>query len=89
MSPASRELYRQCLLIQLNHAAPYAVPTATLRVMAVSSGHRVDEEECLRELAYLQDKGLARESTKLISPENKRWEITAAGRDQLATEGLA
>lgn len=89
MNASSRELFRQCLLIQLNQAAPYAVPTGTLRTMAITAGFRVTDEECLLELTYLKDKALARESTKVISPENKRWEITAAGRDQLAQEGLA
>jgi DNA-binding PadR family transcriptional regulator len=90
MNAASRELFRQNLLTQLGAAAPYALPTATLRVNAVAGGfHQVSEPEVLAELAYLRDKGLARESDKLVSPECKRWEITADGRDYLAEHQLA
>jgi hypothetical protein len=89
MNAASRELFRQCLLMQLEQAKPYAVPVSVLRVGAVAGGFRVEPAEIEAELGYLKDKGLARESAKLISPENKRWEITATGRDQLAQEGLA
>jgi hypothetical protein len=40
------------------------------------------------EMDYLADKGLVSVPEKLISPENRAWRITAAGRDHLATRGL-
>jgi hypothetical protein len=89
MNAASRELFRQCLLVQLNQAAPYAVPTGLLKVAAITGGFQVSDQELGAELDYLQGKRLAAEDDKLISPENKRWKITADGRDYLAKQGLA
>jgi hypothetical protein len=39
------------------------------------------------ELLYLHDKGMVEPTTKALSPENKCWRITAAGRDYLAENG--
>jgi len=37
-----------------------------------------------RELQYLEDKAQVAQVLKGISPENRAWRITAAGRDYLA-----
>ncbi len=90
MNASSRELLRQCLLSQLGLAAPYALPTATLKVYAVAGGFpKVTDQELEAELQYLREKELAAIEEKIISPENKRWKITAKGRDALAEAGLA
>lgn len=89
MTAKSRELFRQSLLMQLNQAAPYAVPAEILKVGAVSGGFAVTDQELAAELDYLADKQLIAATAKLISPENKRWKITAPGRDALAEAGLA
>jgi hypothetical protein len=49
---------------------------------------RLTEAEVESEMLYLTDKGLAEETTKILSPENQAWRITAAGRDFLATLGI-
>lgn len=36
------------------------------------------------EIQYLAEKGLVGEIDKTVSPENRRWRITAAGRDFIA-----
>ena len=44
-------------------------------------------DELTAEVQYLVDKGFIAPATKVISPENKAWRITAAGRDELAQRG--
>jgi hypothetical protein len=39
------------------------------------------------EAQYLEEKGLLKEANKVISPENKQWFTSAAGRDFLAEQG--
>jgi hypothetical protein len=85
MSPASLELFRQDLLLQLDRVPTYAQTTAMLRIGARTGGFEPTEDEVASELAYLRDKGLVRNSAKLLSPEIARWEITAQGRDFVAT----
>lgn len=90
MTSTSRELLRQCLLMQLGQGAPYAVPAATLKVYAAAAGFpKLTDQELEAELQYLREKELAAIEQKIISPENKRWKITAKGRDALAEAGLA
>ena len=43
--------------------------------------------EVLLEILYLVDKGLVAPVDKSISPENRTWRLTAAGRDYLANHG--
>lgn len=50
-------------------------------------GFQLELPELRRELQYLEDKGLACTPVKIMSPENKTWRITAAGRDYLAQHG--
>lgn len=90
MNAQTRELFRQALLVALAGAAPYSVPTGLMKVHAISGGFgKVEDRELELELDYLREKGLAIVDDKLISPENKRWKITATGRDYLAQQGLA
>jgi hypothetical protein len=89
MNPAERERLRLCLLQQLALSADAGRALASL----VQGAHLADftdaSEDVVRgELVYLLDKGLVIRMAKLISPENARWRITAAGRDVLAEAGL-
>ena len=44
-------------------------------------------EEVALEMRYLAEKGFLAETVKAISPENRLWRTTAAGRDFLAMQG--
>lgn len=48
----------------------------------------VDELTIRAELSYLTDKGLIVADEKRISPEVRRWRLSASGWDFLAEEGL-
>lgn len=88
MTPAARELFRQNLLSQLDAVAPSALPVPSLLVGAKIGGFKPTDQEIQAELTYLEDLGLIVAAAKAISPENKRWRITAAGRDHVAANPL-
>lgn len=88
MNPAGRELFRNNLLHQLDAVAPSALPVPQLKVGAQIMGFLPSTPELDAELQYLADKGLVVAEDKAISPENKRWRITAAGRDHVAAHPL-
>lgn len=88
MNAATRELFRHNLIAQLcANGAPMRVPA--LKVGAMAGGFAPTDDEIDAELLYLADKGLVVVTDKLVSPELKRWRVTADGRDYAATEGLA
>lgn len=89
MIPRSRELFRQALLVALIDFRDYQASAELLKLNAERLGFKVDVEEVSAEMQYLSDKGLVKEEKALISPELKRWRITADGRDYLAEKGLA
>lgn len=89
MSPAEIERLRVSLLQTLRSGGVFAqtVPMLVTGVKLAGFG-QADAEIVRCELTYLADKGLVAVDAKLLSPENKRWRITAEGRDHLAVEGL-
>lgn len=89
MNPKQRENLRILLLTALNAARPYAVAADAIRLGLSPQFRNLDIPELQAEIDYLVDKGFVALEGKLISPENREWKITAAGRDFLATEGLA
>lgn len=88
MNPAETERLRIALLQQLREVAPLALPVSQLATGAALAGFRDCAREVRSEVAYLQDKALVADDLKVLSPELKRYRITAAGRDFLAQEGL-
>lgn len=89
MTPEERERFRIALLQQLRAAAAVSLPLSTLVTGAKIAGFDQANDQIVRgELVYLLDKGLVTTADKAISPENKRWRITAAGIDTLAEAGL-
>ena len=89
MNTATRELFRHNLIAQLAAAGAVGMKPAALKVGAKVGGFEPSDQELDDELLYLHDKGFAAPVDKAISPELKRWRITAAGRDFAAVEGLA
>jgi hypothetical protein len=90
MTAAERERLRLSLLQQLREVgADSSLPLSTIVLGARLAGFNTATEETVRgELVYLLDKGCVATPQKTISPENKRWRITAAGTDYLAESGL-
>ena len=89
MNAATRELFRQALLQVLAPVPAYlGLSAPTLRVKVQAVGHTVTDDEVAAELQYLWDKQLVAPVAKCVSPENRLWRITAAGRDYLAELGL-
>ncbi len=91
MNADTRELFRQNLIAQLatNGVAGVGLKPVMLKVGARVGGFEPSDEELDAELLYLSDKGFVVAVAKAISPEMKRWRITADGRDYAAQEGLA
>ena len=86
MSPEKRELLRLALLrvLDANHTR-YGLGLTALGHLGLSFGFfSATTAELERELHYLEDKGYVTAVFKVISPENRVWRITAAGRDFLA-----
>lgn len=88
MNAATRELFRQNLIAQLC-ASGVSMRVPALKVGAKAGGFEPSDDQIDAELLYLADKGLVAVADKLVSPELKRWRVTADGRDYAAQEGLA
>lgn len=90
MNSSIREALRVTLLQQLREAgSANSLPLSTIVMGARLNGFEAANEDTVRgELVYLIDKGFVATPQKAISPENKRWRITAAGTDYLAEAGL-
>lgn len=89
MDKTLRELLRNNILIQLESAGERGITLPTICLGAKIAGIHVKEEEIADEVTYLQDKSCATPVAKTLSPENRRYRITADGRDYLAEQGLA
>jgi hypothetical protein len=80
---------RLSLLRYCESADQYGLAASLLLQFVRNEGLRGVTREALdAEILYLADKGLLVSVNKLVSPENRAWRITAAGRDFLATRNL-
>jgi len=85
MEPEQRELFRTAILRVLDaNNTRWGLNETAISMHVFRFGFQPDRPETQSELAYLRDKGLIAEVTKNVSPENRAWRITAAGRDHLA-----
>ena len=85
MNARDLEQLRLSLLRYLDeNPTRFGLPAARLRQNAVNEGFEVSAREVERELDYLVEKNLAAPVSKEVSPENRAWKITAAGRDHRA-----
>ena len=89
MNAATRELFRQNLIAQLAAAGSAGVKPASLKIGARADGFEPTDKQLDDEIDYLVGKKFVEPMGKAISPELKRWKISAAGRDFAAEEGLA
>ena len=89
MTPAQRETLRQTILRHLDASESALGEDLLVQMIKVEGFSALDKTALRMELQYLEDKGMVRPSEKQISPENRRWRITATGRDYRAeTEGV-
>jgi hypothetical protein len=89
MSPQQREQIRLSVLRYCESAGQYGLSAELLHQFLRGEGFRaVTIEQVHSELQYLTDKALVWPVTKLISPENPAWRITAPGRDYLAVQNF-
>ncbi len=88
-SEMERQLRREAILLQLEAASPASLPSGTLLAGLRLSGHGLDVAGLLRELDYLEGRGLVKTCAACLDRSVKRARLTSAGRDYLEAEGLA
>lgn len=86
MNPEEQENFRLALLRVLDERASdrFGLQRKGIAAFLVQYGFRDATAPIAAELQYLEDKQLVAPVGKTISPENRSWRITAAGRDFLA-----
>lgn len=89
MKKQRRQLFRHAILLQLEAASPASLPLETVREGLRLAGHDADEATLVKELGYLEEKGLIASRRPEISHDLPRYRLTATGRDYLEGQGLA
>ncbi len=88
MTAEQRELFRLALLrVAEANDTRWGLLAQAFAIHANQFGFSAKLDETMRELEYLEEKGFLKMPGKNISPENRAWKITAAGRDELAQRG--
>lgn len=77
------------MLLQLEAAAPVALPIGTIHQGVYIAGHDTGADDVLRELTYLSDMGYVESSRDALAQGLLRWRLTAEGRAYLEREGMA
>lgn len=87
MTTEQREQIRLSILRYCDSAQGYGLAEPLLVQFLRNEGfRRLTAAQLTTELAYLAEKGFLAIVSKAISPENKLWRITAAGRDLRALQ---
>jgi hypothetical protein len=89
MNAELREQFRLRILQLIDACGALGMRANTLTIQLNGAGFQVQQRDVDTEVTYLRDKEFLAEVAKAISPELKRWRVTAAGRDFLAEQGLA
>lgn len=86
MSPKQKELLRMGLLRLIDAADAERGITENYLLDSINlvGSVKITMAQLRDELAYLRDKSFVTIAPKQLSPENRRWAKTAAGRDLLA-----
>ena len=86
MNAAQRELFRQAILrvLDANNTRFGLGAEAFDLYLGIYNFPSPAGSGLAAELQYLADKGFVALVNKEVSPENRAWRITAAGRDYLA-----
>ena len=80
----TEEQTRLSILRLLHRSSAMGLAEDLLKSFLNAEGVATDKDPLRVQVQYLEDKGLVVEVDKTISPENKRWRLTAAGRDYCA-----
>lgn len=81
------EIIRLSLLRYIKAGGQFVGAGYLLSFLQQEGFHSLGHDELVAQLQYLVDRKLIAEVEKLISPENKRWRITADGMDFIAKQG--
>ena len=88
MTPQTRELIRERILLFLHDAPRIGLIAETLRAGLTNSGYVLDEAHVARELEYLRDKGLIGSRASELSAGSLRYALTSKGTEYLEAQGL-
>jgi hypothetical protein len=88
MNPELREHLRHNLLLQMSALGRWGVTEKNLAIGARDYIRAITADDIAAAIEYLRGKGLVEAVEKTVSPENRRWKLTAAGTDYIA-ENLA
>ncbi len=88
MQAEQRELFRLAILrvLDANNTRFGLGRSAIAHSMVLFGFSSPKTDDLDSELQYLEDKTLIAQSLKGISPENRAWRISAAGRDFVAQQ---
>ena len=82
-------LLRIAILRALLKAEPLSLPFATIHDFALDAGFGdLTHTALAAELSHLVKKGWVDPKENSFSPGQKRWEISADGRDEMERQGL-
>lgn len=85
LTPEQRELFRIAILRVLEaNPTRFGLNETAIAMHAFRFGFQPDRPQTMQEIDYLRDKTFVEAVDKSVSPENRAWRITAAGRDYLA-----
>ena len=88
LSPEQTEQVRLCILRYCLAPSPIS-EGLILSYLRAEGFSGLEREQLAMELHYLHGKGLIETAARAVSPENKRWQASAAGMDYLASQNLA
>jgi hypothetical protein len=88
MTPDDREMMRDNILLQCHSASRKGKRFSAIVAKLKYDNFSVTDGDVDGEIRYLEGKGWIAETKKEMSPELRRYVITSAGTDHLATEGL-
>ncbi|MEM9227286.1 MAG: hypothetical protein AAGA45_04905 [Verrucomicrobiota bacterium] len=83
-----QQLLRQAILLQLEASLPNSLPLTTIRQGVTLAGLKSGEKTLLKELSYLNDKGMIETLVPDLDAADKRYRLTASGQDYLEGAGL-
>ena len=84
-----RTLIRNAILQDLEAASPISLPLTTLEQgLRVAHAISATSAQIEKHLSYLVEKGFVEVTASAVSAGDKRYKLTASGREYLESEGL-
>lgn len=88
MTAEDKEMMQEKILQLCNAAGKFGIPDDRILRTLNKAGYAIDQAELDRQLRYLKSKGFIAEAGKVLRPDLRRWETTAAGDEYLMQQGL-